>query len=105
MVYRSKIPDVELPQCGIIQFIFENKNNTPDDKKILIDALDDNKYLTYGQLKDSVLKFAAGLQDICGFKRNDVLAVFAHNQVIYMMMDKTQWIALFIVSVSLFIVL
>lgn len=80
MVYKSKYPDCELPQTGIIQFIFSNIRNTPEDKPLLIDAIDD-RFITYGQLKDSILKFGAGLQDVCDFKSDDVLALFAPNQV------------------------
>lgn len=80
MVYRSKLPDIEEPKTGIIQFIFSNKNNTPEDKPLLIDALD-NRFITYAQLKDYVLRFGAGLQDVCDFKSDDVLALYAPNQV------------------------
>lgn len=80
MVYKSKLPTIDEPKTGIIQFIFSNKNNTPEDKPLLIDAID-NRYITYAQLKESVLQFGAGLQDVCGFKNNDVLALYAHNQV------------------------
>lgn len=81
MVYRSKLPDIEEPKTGIIQFIFSNKNKTPEDKPLLIDALD-NRFITYAQLKDYVLRFGAGLQDVCDFKSDDVLALYAPNQVI-----------------------
>jgi long-subunit acyl-CoA synthetase (AMP-forming) len=81
MVYKSKCPDVVEAGTGIIQFIFSNKNNVPEDKKILIDALNLDNYLTYAQLKDNVLKLAGGLQDICGFQQDDVLALYSHNQV------------------------
>lgn len=81
MVYKSKLPSFEEPKTGIIQFIFSNKNKTPEDKPLLIDALD-NRSITYAQLKDLVLRFGAGLQDVCDFKTDDVLALYAPNQVI-----------------------
>ena len=81
MVYTSKLPAIEEPKTGIIQFIFANTNKTPDDKPLLIDALND-RFITYAQLKDSVLKFGAGLQDVCDFNSTDVLALYAPNQVI-----------------------
>lgn len=80
MVYKSKLPPIDEPKTGIIQFIFSNKNQTPENKPVLIDALD-NQYITYAQLKDYVLKFGAGLQDVCDFKTDDVLALYAPNQV------------------------
>lgn len=81
MVYKSKLPSFEEPKTGIIQFIFSNKNETPENKPLLIDALD-NRSITYAQLKDLVLRFGAGLQDVCDFKTDDVLALYAPNQVI-----------------------
>ncbi|KAK4516851.1 uncharacterized protein ATC70_000176 [Mucor velutinosus] len=82
MVYTSKLPAIEEPTTGIIQFIFANVNKTPEDKPLLIDALND-RFITYAQLKSSVLKFAAGLQDVCGFNSTDVLALYAPNQYNY----------------------
>lgn len=80
MVYSSKLPIIDLPESSIIQFLFENKFNTPEDRPILIDA-NDGRFLTFAQLKDEVLRFGAGLQDVCGFQTNDVVAVYAPNQV------------------------
>ncbi|KAG0769821.1 hypothetical protein G6F61_000713 [Rhizopus arrhizus] len=83
MVYKSKLKSIEEPKIGIIQFIFSNKYNTPESKPILIDALNPKRHITYGQLKELVLQFAAGLQDVCGFTSNDVLALYAPNQYNY----------------------
>lgn len=80
MVYKSKLKDIEEPKTGIIQHLFSNKYNTPEDRPILIDAVD-NRFITYAQLKDYIFRFAAGLQDVCGFQSNDVLALYAPNQV------------------------
>ncbi|KAI7907900.1 uncharacterized protein BX663DRAFT_492334 [Cokeromyces recurvatus] len=81
MVYKSKLPSIELPKSGIIQFIFANKNIS-EDKPVLIDAID-KRFITYGTLKDSILRFAAGLQDVCDFKNDDVMALYAPNQYNY----------------------
>lgn len=81
MVYTSKYPDLPLFQSGILQFLFfDRKHLCPEDRKIFIDALD-GRSITFGQLKDQVLRFGAGLQNKCGFKENDVLCIFAPNQV------------------------
>ncbi|KAL9550128.1 hypothetical protein MBANPS3_004868 [Mucor bainieri] len=82
MVYSSKLPSLDLPKSSIIQFLFANKFNTPEDRPLLIDA-NDGRYLTFAQLKDQVLRFGAGLQDVCGFQANDVVAVYAPNQYNY----------------------
>lgn len=82
MVYKSKLPPIEEPVTGIIQHLFSNKYNTPEDRPILIDAVT-NRFLTYAQLRDSILRFAAGLQDVCGFQSDDVLTLYAPNQYNY----------------------
>ncbi|KAI8058837.1 hypothetical protein BDF21DRAFT_467674 [Thamnidium elegans] len=50
---------------------------------MIIDALDTSRFLIYAQLKDSVFRFGTGLQDVCGFKNDDVLALLSHNQYDY----------------------
>lgn len=81
MVYSSTYQHFKEPETGVIQYVFSNKYGISEDKPLLIDALDPSRYITYGQLKDQVLQFAAGLQDICDFKSDDVLALYAPNQV------------------------
>ncbi|KAI8391664.1 uncharacterized protein BYT42DRAFT_557645 [Radiomyces spectabilis] len=82
MVYYSTFPPIKEPQTGVIEFILSNPNHAPDNKVLLVDILTGAK-ITYGQLKDRMLRFAAGLQDQCGFKKGDVLAVVAPNQIDY----------------------
>ncbi|KAI9474120.1 MAG: hypothetical protein EXX96DRAFT_529259 [Benjaminiella poitrasii] len=82
MVYNSTLADLNLPKSGILQFLFANTNKTPEDKPVLVDAIT-GRHLTYSQLRDSVLRFGAGLQDICDFKENDVLVLYAPNQYNY----------------------
>ena len=81
VVFRSKVPDIEIPSIGIFQYVFSNKNNVSEDKAIFIDGKTD-KRLTFAELKSNSKKFAAGLQDKVNFKRGDVLSILSPNQVI-----------------------
>ncbi|KAI8388050.1 uncharacterized protein BYT42DRAFT_558759 [Radiomyces spectabilis] len=81
MAIRSKFPDVQIPDTGLIEFLFA-QNQTSSSQPILIDATT-NKTITYGQLKDSVLRFAAGLQDKCDFRKGDILLLYSPNQIDY----------------------
>lgn len=81
MVYTSKIPSIDEPKSGIFQFLFENKFKIPEDRPLLIDALEPSRFLTFAQIKKKSLQFGAGLQDVCGFMKGDVLAIYAPNQV------------------------
>lgn len=80
MVFHSSLPTVDIPATGVVELIFENRNNIPDNKPILLDAHSD-RVITFGQFKQRVLQFAAGLREQCGFQSGDVLAIFAPNSV------------------------
>jgi acyl-coenzyme A synthetase/AMP-(fatty) acid ligase len=80
MVFHSSFPAVDIPSTGVVELIFENRNNIPDNKPILLDAQSD-RVITFGQFKQQVLQFAAGLRELCGFQSGDVLAIFAPNSV------------------------
>ncbi|KAI8646262.1 hypothetical protein BD408DRAFT_410456 [Parasitella parasitica] len=83
MVIHSPLPDIKVPETGILQFLFkDNPHHIPQDRKILIDALS-GESLTYGKLKDDIFRFAATLQDKFGFERGDVVAIYSPNQVDY----------------------
>ncbi|CEG80177.1 hypothetical protein RMATCC62417_14547 [Rhizopus microsporus] len=82
MVIQSPLPPIKEPQVGLIQFLFANTNNTPEDRKMLIDA-STGKSLTLRELKDAVLRFAAGLQDKYNFKKGDTVAIYSPNQYDY----------------------
>jgi len=81
MVIRSTLPAIKVPETGVIQFLFEtNPHQIPENRKLLIDAFT-GESLTYGKLKDNILRFAATLQDKFDFKRGDVVAIYSPNQV------------------------
>ncbi|KAI9322595.1 hypothetical protein BX666DRAFT_2128669 [Dichotomocladium elegans] len=81
MVFTSPFPRIlEEPQCNVVEFIFQNRYNVPDSRPMLIDAVTRDQ-LTYGELREGILKFAAGLQDTCGFKKGDTALIYAPNHV------------------------
>ncbi|RIB25066.1 hypothetical protein C2G38_2166869 [Gigaspora rosea] len=82
MIFKSKFPDIKIPQTGIYQYITSNPNKIPDNKVIYVDGITGKSY-TFGEFKHESKKFAAGLQDKLGFKRGDVLAIFSPNQIDY----------------------
>ncbi|CAO3617940.1 unnamed protein product [Mucor fragilis] len=83
MVIHSTLPDIKVPETGVIQFLFKtNPHHIPEDRTLLIDAFT-GESLTYGKLKDNILRFAATLQDKFDFKRGDVVAIYSPNQYDY----------------------
>ncbi|KAI9257311.1 hypothetical protein BDA99DRAFT_516103 [Phascolomyces articulosus] len=82
-VFTSRYPSVPVPKTGIIQTLFEAvEQNKNVDRVCYVDALT-GKELTFKHIKDMTYRFGAGLQDICGFQRGDVLAIYAPNAVDY----------------------
>lgn len=81
MIFTSSYPPLtEIPQCNVIEFLFRNPNNIPDNHPMLVDAVT-NECLTYGDLRQRILQFAAGLQDQCDFKKGDNLLLCSPNDV------------------------
>ncbi|ORY93010.1 hypothetical protein BCR43DRAFT_477892 [Syncephalastrum racemosum] len=70
MVFHPSYAPVQEPQCNVVDFIFQNRLNIPDDRPLLIDVVS-RKQLTFADIKDGILRFAAGLQDKCGFQKGD----------------------------------
>lgn len=83
MVIQSTLPPIIVPEIGILQLLFKNIHNTPENRKLLIDAFNGDS-LTFGQLKDYILRFAASLQDKFNFQRGDVVAIYSPNQVTFL---------------------
>ncbi|CAO3588900.1 unnamed protein product [Absidia cylindrospora] len=79
-LYHSLFPDIDIPKTGLIPYLFENPYGIPESKPLFIDVHTE-EIRTFGQIKDDVLRLAAGLQDMYGFGQGDVLALFAPNSV------------------------
>lgn len=80
-VFASKLPSVSPYKEGIVQTLFRQKDSNDNlDLPCYIDAVT-NKSLTFKQVRDMSLEFGAGLQDVFGFQKDDVLAIYAPNTV------------------------
>ncbi|CAO3593102.1 unnamed protein product [Absidia cylindrospora] len=79
-LYKLQFPDISYLETGLIPYLFENPNRISDGKE-LFTHVHTKQALTYGQVKDGILQFAAGLQDYFGFGTGDVLALFAPNAI------------------------
>ena len=76
MVYRSPLPDVEIPVVPVHEYLFEHADRWPD-KPALIDG-PTNRTLTYAQLQGAVRSTAAGLAARV-FGKGDVFAIYSPN--------------------------
>ncbi|CAG8540944.1 105_t:CDS:10 [Paraglomus occultum] len=82
MIFRSALPDIEIPSLGVYQYATRNVNRIDDSKPVYIDAVTGAE-LTFGDLKRDSKRLAAGLQDRLGLKKGNVVAVISPNQIDY----------------------
>jgi acyl-CoA synthetase (AMP-forming)/AMP-acid ligase II len=76
MIYRSPLPDVEIPHVPLTPFVLQHAAHLGT-KPAFIDA-SSGRTLTYGELADGVQRVASGLARR-GFQKGDVLAICSPN--------------------------
>ena len=76
MLYRSVLPEVQIPDMRLADFVFEHADRFTD-KPALIDGPTDCS-LTYGQLVGAIRKAAGSLAQR-GFGKGDVFAIYSPN--------------------------
>jgi len=76
MIYRSPLPDVEIPDVPLTEYVLAGGAGQPD-KPALIDGAS-GRVMTYGELEAAIRSLAGGLA-AAGFGRGDVLALMAPN--------------------------
>ncbi|RKP08639.1 hypothetical protein THASP1DRAFT_15415 [Thamnocephalis sphaerospora] len=82
MIYRSKLPDIEIAEDDIFHFLFERpERRSHEDVEILVDA-HSAKRMTAGQLREDSLRFAGGLRQL-GAESGQTIAMFASNDIDY----------------------
>jgi 4-coumarate--CoA ligase len=76
MIYRSPLPDVDIPRVPLPEYVLQHVADTPD-KPALVDG-PTGRVLTYAGLDAAVRSFAGGLV-ARGFAKGEVLALMAPN--------------------------
>jgi acyl-CoA synthetase (AMP-forming)/AMP-acid ligase II len=76
MIYHSPLPDVEIPDLPLTEYVLAGGAGQPG-KPALIDGAS-GRVMTYGELADAIRSLAGGLA-AAGFGRGDVLALMAPN--------------------------
>jgi acyl-CoA synthetase (AMP-forming)/AMP-acid ligase II len=76
MIHKSPLPDVVIPELPLTTFVFENAAARADKVAFVEGA--SGRTVTYGDLLDSVCRFAGGLA-ATGFGPGHVLAIMAPN--------------------------
>jgi acyl-CoA synthetase (AMP-forming)/AMP-acid ligase II len=76
MIHHSPLPDVEIPDLPLTEYVLAGGAGQRD-KAALIDGAS-GRVMTYGELEDAIRSLAGGLA-AAGFGRGDVLALMAPN--------------------------
>jgi acyl-CoA synthetase (AMP-forming)/AMP-acid ligase II len=76
MIHHSPLPDVEIPDLPLTEYVLAGGAGQPD-KPALIDGAS-GRVMTYGELEHAIRSLAGGLA-AAGFGRGDVLALIAPN--------------------------
>jgi acyl-CoA synthetase (AMP-forming)/AMP-acid ligase II len=80
MIHRSPLPDVEIPDRPLTEYVLAGGAGQPD-KPAMIDGVS-GRVMTYGELEDAIRSLAGGLVT-AGFGQGDVLALMAPNGLEY----------------------
>lgn len=81
MIFRSRFPDVEIPDVSLAEFILQRATAQPD-KAALVDGLT-GRTLTYGEMSRQIRTVAAGLA-ARGIAKGDVVAIYSYNRAEYL---------------------
>src|SRR5215217_1081393 len=76
MIFRSPLPEVEIPEVTLTEFVFSRASEHAD-RPALVDGLS-GRSLSYAELRAAVRAAAAGLARR-GFGKGDVLALYSPN--------------------------
>jgi 4-coumarate--CoA ligase len=79
MVYRSTFPDLDIPKCNVLSFLFP-KDKQPSDQAIWIDAANPDHFLTPRQLLSWIKRLGSGL-DKLGVGKQQVVMIFTPNHI------------------------
>ncbi|KAJ4370576.1 hypothetical protein N0V83_005097 [Neocucurbitaria cava] len=79
MPSESKFPKLPIPDVDLWAFLFERKDRTyPDDKVIYFDPYTKRSY-TYAQVRSAAENFGKGLKALWDWQKGDVLALYTPN--------------------------
>src|SRR5215208_5199162 len=80
MIFRSPYPDIEIPESALTPFALRHSERLAD-RTALIDG-PSGRALTFGEFADGVRRAAVGLA-ARGYRKGDVVAIFAPNSIEY----------------------
>ena len=81
MVFTSSLPPKDNPKVSLFELLFNQHVPYDENKKIFVDAADEERFFTFKDVKQQVLRICAGLTNAFGLQRKDVVAICSPNEV------------------------
>jgi len=82
-IYQSQYPPIDVPtNLSVSQFLLKyNPDDTPDSKTILCELDDPTRSITYGGIRLTAARGAAGLKAVLKMNDGDTVCLLAENSV------------------------
>ncbi|TID17798.1 acetyl-CoA synthetase-like protein [Venturia nashicola] len=81
MPSKSPFPDIEIPNVDLWGLMFERKEKDFPDDTVIYRACDNSRHYTFAHVKSLAIKFGEGLRSAWEWEKNDVLALYAPNDI------------------------
>lgn len=81
MPTKSPFPDVEIPDVDIWGLMFDRKTRDFPDNKVIYRAVDSSRKYTFADVKSLATLFGEGLHNLWDWQKDDVLALYAPNDI------------------------
>ncbi|ETN41731.1 uncharacterized protein HMPREF1541_03667 [Cyphellophora europaea CBS 101466] len=79
MPYKSRYPDIDIPKCNILSYVFP-ESEKPSTKPVWIDAANPDNSLSPAQMLSWVKRFAVGLDNL-GVPKHRAVMVYSPNHL------------------------
>ncbi|KAI4659258.1 uncharacterized protein J4E78_005684 [Alternaria triticimaculans] len=81
MPTKSPFPDVEIPAVDLWGLMFDRKDRDFSDDKVIYRAINSGRKYTFADVKSNATLFGEGLRNLWDWQKNDVLALYAPNDI------------------------
>lgn len=81
MPSKSPFPSIDIPDVDLWGLMFERKNRDFTDDKVIYRAIDSNRKYTFADTKALATTFGEGLRSLWDWQKDEVLALYAPNDV------------------------
>ncbi|KAB2104381.1 putative 4-coumarate--CoA ligase 1 [Alternaria gaisen] len=81
MPTKSPFPDVKIPSVDLWGLMFDRKDRDFSDDKVIYRAINSDQRYTFADVKSHATLFGEGLRNLWDWQKNDVLALYAPNDV------------------------